>query len=252
MNHTTRLTGLFLCFILLLVCTLPSSALAQDDIVIDVSYASDGYFSVYCSLSDSPKMKVGVTLNQQTVYYSYTVGETWNYAFERGNGDYVISLYSNVSGTQYKRIAYENVTVELDDEFAPFLVSTWEVGFSADDEVCQKACEICKDLPSNFSKTVTIYNYIYKQVSYDDELAADIQSGAITTYVPNAVEVLNRQKGICYDYAVLFAAMCRSQGIPCTIVKGYYRNAYHAWNKVYANNRWYEIDLVAGTHKQLT
>ena len=37
--------------------------------------------------------------------------------------------------------------------------------------------------------------------------------------------------------------MCRSQGIPCALTKGYAGSSYHAWNKVNLNGKWYQIDL---------
>ncbi|MBR5313770.1 MAG: transglutaminase domain-containing protein [Clostridia bacterium] len=63
-------------------------------------------------------------------------------------------------------------------------------------------------------------------------------------YVPNTTSILESKKGICYDYAALFAALCRSQNIPCSIEKGYYYGGYHAWNKVYLNDTWYTMDLM--------
>lgn len=56
----------------------------------------------------------------------------------------------------------------------------------------------------------------------------------MTAYVPNPDSALAAGKGICYDYASLFAAMCRSQSIPARLVIGYADpNIYHAWNEVY-------------------
>ena len=48
---------------------------------------------------------------------------------------------------------------------------------------------------------------------------------------------------MCYDFSSLFAAMCRSEGIPCALTKGYAGSSYHAWNKVNLNGSWYQIDL---------
>ena len=50
--------------------------------------------------------------------------------------------------------------------------------------------------------------------------------------------------GICYDYAVLFAAMLRSVDIPTKLSMGYKSdiNYYHAWNQVYLNGKWVNID----------
>ena len=39
--------------------------------------------------------------------------------------------------------------------------------------------------------------------------------------------------------------MCRSQGIPCAVAKGYTTGGYHAWNMVYLNDAWVGLDLTA-------
>ena len=54
------------------------------------------------------------------------------------------------------------------------------------------------------------------------------------------------RKGICYDFSHLYAALCRSQNIPCYVVDGDKRdNAqyHHTWNRVYFDNSWWNIDV---------
>ena len=44
--------------------------------------------------------------------------------------------------------------------------------------------------------------------------------------------------GICFDYANLFTAICRSQNIPCYTVYGHNiidHSSRHCWNRVYFN-----------------
>ena len=66
---------------------------------------------------------------------------------------------------------------------------------------------------------------------------------AVERCAPGASATLSGTKGICYDFASLFAAMCRSQNIPCALTKGYAGSSYHAWNKVNVGGKWYQIDL---------
>jgi transglutaminase-like putative cysteine protease len=196
-------------------------------------------------------MKVGITHGGITDYYDYTAGDTSSYALTQGNGYYTITLYRNVSGTKYKRITGKTVKVILDNDLAPFLVSTKEVDFSKDDIVSKKAEEICKDLTDTSSKIIAIHNYIHDNISYDYVFAADVNSGKVKMYTPKAAEVLRSCKGICYDFATLFAAMCRSQDIPCRIQKGYYRSVYHAWNEVYIDGCWYKVDTTTSINKEI-
>ena len=57
---------------------------------------------------------------------------------------------------------------------------------------------------------------------------------------------LDPHKGICFDYSHLFAAVCRSHGIPCYILDGYNRNDrtnLHTWNRAYYGGTWWNIDV---------
>ena len=120
-----------------------------------------------------------------------------------------------------------------------------DASFSLDqgDAVSAKAAELCKNAKTDEEKVVAIYNYMADRYSYDYKLANEITSGKITKYIPDTAATLKGTTGICYDFSSLFAAMCRSQGIPCALTKGYAGSSYHAWNKVNLNGKWYQIDL---------
>ena len=82
--------------------------------------------------------------------------------------------------------------------------------------------------------------------SSDLKMKVGVNYGGKTTYynyTPDTAHLLERQQGVCYDFSALFAAMCRSQGIPCAVAKGYTTGGYHAWNMVYMNDAWVAIDM---------
>ena len=59
-------------------------------------------------------------------------------------------------------------------------------------------------------------------------------------------KTLRTKQGLCFDFAHLFAAFCRSQGIPCYAVDGISRknNAdRHTWNRVYYDGAWWNVDI---------
>ncbi|MGJ8685822.1 MAG: transglutaminase domain-containing protein [Nonlabens sp.] len=62
----------------------------------------------------------------------------------------------------------------------------------------------------------------------------------------SAIQVNNRQFGVCRDLAHLGIALCRSLSIPARIVVGYLHNLepmdMHAWFEAYIGNRWYTFD----------
>ena len=67
-------------------------------------------------------------------------------------------------------------------------------------------------------------------------------------YVPDLTEIYAGSKGVCFDFAALYAAMCRSAGIPARLVMGYtsYANGYHAWCEIFANGEWIPVDPTNG------
>ena len=251
MNNSTRLAGLLLCFTLLFTYVIQYPIYANSKDIIDTSTSSDGYYIINYSDSNPVKMKVAVSYDDIITYYDYTANEVSIYAFTKGNGIYTITLYRNVKGTSYKRIETEKVNVKLKSSLAPYLISTKEITFSKDDAVSQKAAEICEGLTSIYSKTTAIHKYVHDNISYNYELAANVSSGKITTYAPKAIDVFNSHMGICCDFATLFAAMCRSQGIPCRIKKGYYQSIYHAWNEVCIDGFWYKVDTTTSMNKAI-
>ena len=94
------------------------------------------------------------------------------------------------------------------------------------------ADEICKDYDSDAETVQVIYSWNIQNFEYDYDYQAMIQ------YF-NVRRTLHTRKGVCYDFANLFAALCRSQNIPCYVVDGTpYDHSLtdHTWNRVYYNN----------------
>ena len=88
-------------------------------------------------------------------------------------------------------------------------------------------------------KVKEIYNWIIHNFEYDYECKLIVQ------YF-NVRKTLITRKGICYDFSHLFAALCRSQNIPCYVVGGDKRNNlnyHHTWNRVYFYDSWWQLDL---------
>ena len=81
------------------------------------------------------------------------------------------------------------------------------------------------------------YDYLVNKFGYD--------KGPFYQYF-SVQDIMTSHKGLCFDYACLFNAMCRSQGIPCITLDGYNRQdtySKHTWNRVYYNDSWYNLDV---------
>ena len=248
MKQVSRILGLFLCIFALLTVNVLAA-----DTQIDLSHATDGYFSVYYDSIPETKMKIGVTHAGKTVFYNYTPGKEASYALEQGNGTYTITLYRNISGTTYQQVDQKNADVTLKSALAPYLTSTMEITYSSEDTVGQTAAALCDGLTDDADKIVAIHNYIAGNFCYNTAFAQSVRKGLVKNYTPDTNRILSEKTGVCYDFSALFAAMCRSQGIPCTVEKGYTSIGYHAWNRVWVNDSWVALDLtvaVAGQTSQ--
>lgn len=101
------------------------------------------------------------------------------------------------------------------------------------------ADEICDDCDTDEEKVKAIYKWMIYNFEYDYDCEPLIQ------YF-NVRKTLSTRKGICYDFSHLFAALCRSQNIPCYVVDGDKRdNAqyHHTWNRVYFDGSWWDMDV---------
>lgn len=136
---------------------------------------------------------------------------------------------------------------ESEPKYAEYLKSTSEIAFPEGGSVAEKAASLCKDKKSDKQKALAIYNYIAANFTYDTGFADAVRAGRITVYTSDTASILSNKKGVCYDFSALFAAMCRSQGIPAKLCKGYSTRVggYHAWNAVYLaeDDAWYTLDL---------
>lgn len=202
----------------------------NDKAVIDYSNTADGYVMVKFTGTTTKRLKALVKGPTTQYQYNLNAGQWATLPLSDGNGAYQIGIYENVQGTSYATVVSQSVNVALTDEFAPFLRSNQYVDFDAAPNTVAKAKELCKDLTSPLEKVEAVYGYVVKNLTYDKELAASVKSG----YLPVLDTVLNKKKGICFDYAALMTGMLRSQNVPCKLVVGYAGTAYHAWISVWS------------------
>ena len=108
-----------------------------------------------------------------------------------------------------------------------------------DIDTAKLADEICADCDTDEEKVKAIYEWMIHNFEYDYEYNPVIQ------YF-NVRKTLSTHKGVCYDFSHLFAALCRSQNIPCYVVDGDKRdNAqyHHTWNRVCFDGSWWNMDV---------
>lgn len=98
---------------------------------------------------------------------------------------------------------------------------------------------ICKGKESDYEQISAIYDWIIVNIKYDYNAEAIYQYFDIE-------KTMQTKKGVCFDFASLFACMCRTRKIPCRILDGYSRDnsTYkHSWNRVYFDGTWWNVDV---------
>ncbi len=129
--------------------------------------------------------------------------------------------------------AYIFVYKQDDISLANGQATLWDI------RTVELADEFCADRNTDEDKVKAIYEWITHNFEYDYECEPIIQ------YF-NVRKTLTSQKGICYDFAHLFAALCRSQNIPCYVVDGTKiddANYHHTWNRVFFDSSWWNVDV---------
>ena len=216
--------------------------------IIDVSNKSKGYFTAkYTGTESSPC--VYVCKDSATFFYNLnSQGKAEVFPLQAGNGTYTIIVGNLLSGSQLATTLEKNVNVSISNSLSPFLYPNQVVNFSQSSACVYKSAEVCAGKNTDIEKIGAIFKYVTSNIAYDTAEANAVIAGTIKNYIPDPDEVLRTKKGICYDYASLFAAMTRAQGIPTKLVKGYLGpdGLYHAWNEVYTNSTgWITVEIKA-------
>lgn len=115
------------------------------------------------------------------------------------------------------------------------------------------AQQITANCTSDYQRILALHDWVCAYLRYDTD---SINSGETPAYY--AEKVVQNRNAVCLGFATLYAALCRSIGIPCNVVSGYAlgigsdlswteETAYteeqnHAWNEVYVDNRWIIVD----------
>ncbi|MGE5678016.1 MAG: transglutaminase-like domain-containing protein [Pseudomonadota bacterium] len=224
----------------LVMLTMLFGAVSVDasSISINSMNAEDGIVTVsYAGVT--AKTKVMVEKDSARYFYDLK-NEEDSFPLQLGDGKYTVAVLENISGTSYRILTQKSFNADITEDNSVYLNSVQPVLWNEDMKAIKLAASLTEDIEGDSAKAKVIFDYIVNNISYD----YDKISGLSTDYTPDIDAILSEGKGICYDYAVLYAAMLRSQGIPAKLVKGYRSDlkAYHAWNEVYLDGGWKVID----------
>ncbi|MGO0059105.1 transglutaminase-like domain-containing protein [Brevibacillus fluminis] len=228
-------------FFVICLITTPAFALASvANSRIDAGEADRGIVKV----QDDPakKAKEAVIISKDGQRYYYNMNANNRFPLQLGDGTYTVSVVENVAGNKYKMVEKKEVVLAGANEQAVFLQPIQMIYWNDSMQAIAKAKELTKAAKSDKEKIEAIYRYLITNYSYDYPKAETLAND----YIPSIEATWASKKGICYDFASMFAAMLRSQGIPAKLMMGRKNDVtqYHAWNEVYIKetNQWVTID----------
>lgn len=109
--------------------------------------------------------------------------------------------------------------------------------FCESDRFGDMALEITQGCLLGYDQVRAIENWLHQSISF--------LPGTSTVPI-SAVEVNQRQSGVCRDFAHLGIALCRALSIPARMVVGYLHGLQpmdlHAWFEAFIGGRWYTFD----------
>lgn len=200
-----------------------------------------GVIAIRYESTPGVKTKLMIAKGQDKYTYGLSPSKRQEeFPLQMGNGDYKITILEQVKGTTYKAVREGAVKLQLTNGSQVFLNSVQNIHWNEQDKAAQLAKELTRSAQSDQEKVQAIYEYIISTIRYDHALAAS----ELTEYLPDSSRTIAGRKGMCYDYASLFASMLRSVDVPTKLVMGTsdYVDIYHAWNEIYLGGKWVTID----------
>lgn len=211
-----------------------------------ISVSSDGTFNKTVAIPDTAHSNLEMTVfTGPKAYGQFTSWVLDLIHLERGeNGAWSIK--------QSPVYEANKAMYEKDKSISAALKPTPSIQ-SDDSSIISIAQQLTAGCANDYDKAAALHDWVCSYIYYDED------SLSLDDTVPYyAAEVVANRKAVCLGLATLYAALCRSIGLPCNVVSGYalgiggdtewndtniisdYQN--HAWNEVYADGRWIIVD----------
>lgn len=208
--------------------------------IVDISNASKGYIMVKSKMTTTKDLKLRIIYEGRTTY-TYNLpndGQYHCYPLQRGKGTYDVVLYVQVKGTTYNQQSARSVNANIRDNLSVFLHPNLYAWYTKDSNIVQVALDMNEGLKGQQEIVDAVKEYVRRNLTYDHFFALQVKRG----YMPDVDKVLEKNKGICFDYAAVTVSLLRIQGIPARLCMGDADGAYHAWVSYYIDNAWHDYD----------
>ena len=154
-------------------------------------------------------------------------------------GAFSISTSAEIFTSEFVDLAPGAPFIEIQFLPDPALGYLLPSRFCESDRFGQMALEITEGCLLGYDQVQAIENWLRSTISYEPQ----------NSFLPvSAVEVNQRQSGVCRDLSHLGIALCRSLSIPARMVVGYRYELnpmdLHAWFEAFVGGRWYTFDAM--------
>ncbi len=224
----------------------------ENGVSLDASNTHMGYIMVRAEEQEA-RLKLRISSGEMTYTYDLAGGEDYvAFPLQQGDGPYQVRVLRHAYDDLYEPIFEQSITVALESAFAPFLMPSQYVNYTAENEAVRRSFALAGGQADDAAKAEVLYRFVADTIEYDYEKAAAVEAGSLTGYLPDVDATLHDCKGICFDYSALLAAMLRVQGIPTQLVIGQVEpeGIVHAWNLVYLDNAWERMDATFDDDKR--
>ncbi|WP_346929149.1 transglutaminase-like domain-containing protein [Clostridium sp.] len=165
----------------------------------------------------------------------------------------IAKSFPNILDNSFKVVDEENNVVDNVNGYLQGIVFyngvTLDEGIRSNEIIDNTALSITSKYDNDYDKARALYEWIGNAIIYDDDKAKEVMNNPMPTGTNSgAINTFKTGKGVCFDYACLYVAMCRANGIPVRLIvgEGYNGTSWvsHSWNEVYIKDRdkWVNVD----------
>ena len=123
------------------------------------------------------------------------------------------------------------------------------------DKEIQSYLDLIVGVRSDYEKELILHDAIAENVTYAYIEGTNTPETARWAHTIESVFSPERESAVCEGYAKAFQLLLNAAGIDCVYVVGKASGSGHAWNQVYIEDQWYNVDLTwddtgnKGSHK---
>ena len=207
---------------------------AEGNVTVNVGNVSRGYFKVRHVTDVNALVQITNYSSGLSDFFNLEGNNEWEvFPLTRGDGVYTIRILEYYGDRVFSVVFSLDVDVSLENQNYPFLYPSRYVRFDENSAAVALASRLAGQASNDLEAAWLIYNFITTNISFDFEFEYAVTSGVVLEHTPDIDATLASGRGICFDYAVLAAAMLRSQNIPTRLEIGYVHGIFHAWVAAY-------------------